>query len=130
MASAPDPTAARSVLLVRAFKVLALVEAFTWAGLLVGMFFAYVPRTGRLGIEIFGPLHGAAFIAYGVVTLLVALRLRWRPWPTVLGLLAAIPPFTTIWFERVAEREGLLDVERRHGPRTGSARPVGSRDRA
>lgn len=98
--------------LVRVFKVLAVVEAFTWAGLLFGMLTHYVFDTGRLGITVFGPIHGAAFVAFAAITLLVAWRLRWGIWPTLIGLASAVPPFTTIWFERWADRAGLLDARR------------------
>lgn len=101
------PTTAR-----RLFRVMAVVEAITWAGLLAGMLAHDVFDTSRIGITVFGPLHGGAFVAYGVATLLAAWRLRWRPGVTVLGLLAAIPPFTTLLFEWWAHRRGLLDPAR------------------
>ncbi|WP_343871150.1 DUF3817 domain-containing protein [Dactylosporangium roseum] len=50
--------------------------------------------TTELGVRIFGALHGAAFIAYLTVTLLLADRLRWSiTWTTVLALAASVPPF-------------------------------------
>ena len=43
-----------------AFRVVAVFEAFTWAGLLVGMYFKYLGNGSELGVQIFGPLHGGA----------------------------------------------------------------------
>lgn len=97
--------------LVRAFVAIAVIEAFTWAGLLVGMYLKHVADVTELGVRIFGSLHGAAFVAYVVVTLLTARAQRWPLlWTTALALSAAVPPFMTVVFERGAKRRGLLDV--------------------
>lgn len=42
-----------------AFRAIAAVEAVTWAGLLVGMFFKYVVVHNEIGVQIFGPIHGS-----------------------------------------------------------------------
>ena len=91
-----------------AFRIVAVAEAFSWVGLLIGMFVKYVPETTELGVKIFGPIHGGIFVAYVVVALLTARALRWSAGTTVLALLASIPPLVTIWFERWATRAGRL----------------------
>ncbi|MFB7448204.1 MMPL family transporter [Streptomyces sp. NPDC056194] len=106
-APAAEP-AVRTRRLLRAFTWVAAIEACTWAGLLTGMYFKYVPETTELGVRIFGALHGAVFIVYVLLTLLVAIRLKWRPGRTLLALLAAVPPFTTVAFEVWARRTGRL----------------------
>lgn len=92
----------------RVFAFAAFLEGFTWAGLLVGMCFKYGPVGNALGVKLFGPLHGAAFLFYVAVTLLVGLRLRWPWWGVLVALAAAVPPLVTIpleiWFRRI----GLL----------------------
>ena len=45
----------------RAFRLAAIAEACSWAGLLVGMFFKYVVVGDDIGVKIFGPVHGALF---------------------------------------------------------------------
>lgn len=97
----------------RVFRVVAVAEAFSWAGLLVGMFVKYV-ATGpdgvgeEIGVTVFGPIHGALFVAYVLITLLTARVLRWS-WPTiVLALVASLPPLATLVFERWARRTGRL----------------------
>jgi integral membrane protein len=90
------------------FRVVAIAEACSWAGLLIGMFFKYVVVFDDIGVKVFGPIHGALFVAYVVVTLLVARTFAWRLPTTLIALLASIPPLATLWFERRAHRQGML----------------------
>jgi RND superfamily putative drug exporter len=94
--------------LLRAFSWVAIIEACTWVALL-GMYLKYVTQTTELGVRIFGSLHGAAFIAYVILTLLVARRQRWPiVWTTLLALAASIPPCMTAVFDLVARRRGMF----------------------
>lgn len=90
------------------FRQVAVVEAITWSGLLIGMFLKYVTETTDQVVSIFGMLHGVAFIGYCLVTLGVAVDQRWRASRILLGLGAAIPPLATLWFERHVARRALL----------------------
>lgn len=92
----------------RAFAVIAIVEAVTWTGLLVGMFLKYVTETTELGVFVFGRLHGAAFVLYVIVTLVAAARLRWGWKPALVAGLAAIPPLATLPVEVGLRRRGYL----------------------
>ncbi|GAA3753642.1 integral membrane protein [Spinactinospora alkalitolerans] len=92
-----------------AFRVTAAVEAVTWIGLLIGMFFKYVVVHDEIGVELFGPLHGAAFIGYVAIALLAWIRLRWTPWTGALALAASVPPLGTVVFERWASGTGRID---------------------
>jgi integral membrane protein len=96
-----------------AFRTLAVVEAFTWAGLLAGMAVKYLGSGAETGVHVFGPLHGAAFVAYCLATLLVARTFGWGPVRTLVGLAASVPPFGTWVFEAWALRHGHLDVAER-----------------
>jgi integral membrane protein len=91
-----------------AFRVIAIAEACSWTGLLVGMFFKYVVVFDDIGVKVFGPIHGVLFVAYVVVTLVVARTCHWRLPTTVLALVASVPPLATLWFERRVRRAGLL----------------------
>ena len=93
------------------FRSLAVAEAITWAGLLSGMFLKYVTESTELGVRIFGMVHGVVFIAYCLVTVIVAVDQRWSLPRAVLGLAAAVPPFATLPFEVYADRRGLLGRE-------------------
>ena len=93
----------------RLFRTIAIAEAVSWAGLLIGMFFKYIVVIDDIGVNVFGPIHGALFIAYVVITVLVARVFGWTLGTTVVALLASIPPLATLWFERRARRTGLLE---------------------
>ncbi|MDT0187585.1 DUF3817 domain-containing protein [Microbacterium sp. ARD31] len=92
----------------RLYRLVARAEAVTWALLLTGMFLKYVTETTELGVQVFGMVHGVVFIAYCLTTVLLWIDQRWAVSRVALGLLAAIPPFATVPFERYAERAGLL----------------------
>ena len=92
----------------RLFSIVALIEAATWAGLLVGMVLKYGTGTTGLGVWLFGRLHGAAFLAYVAVAFIAGARLRWPMWALLLAVLAAIPPLATLPLERWYRHRGLL----------------------
>jgi len=96
--------------IVFSFRVVAFVEALTWLGLLIGMYFKWIAETGEAGVKIFGPIHGGVFVLYLALALLTAKVQRWSFWTTVLALGASIPPFFTVWFEVWAQRSGRLDI--------------------
>ncbi|HJB09566.1 MAG TPA: DUF3817 domain-containing protein [Candidatus Brachybacterium merdavium] len=102
----------------RLFAAVAFLEAFTWVGLLVGMFLKYVTGTTEAGVWLFGRLHGGTFMVYVGVTIVAAISLRWRWWVTLIALLAAVPPLVTvpmeIWLRRtrrLTRRSRVLAAE-------------------
>lgn len=90
------------------YATMALVEALTWTGLLLGMFLKSVTETTDFGVWLFDRLHGLAFLAYVVTTVLVSSRLRWPMWALLAALLAALPPLLTWPVEWWFHRRGLL----------------------
>ncbi len=92
----------------RAFVITAWIEAVTWTGLLIGMILKYATDTTDRGVEIMGPIHGAAFIAYAAVSIIAGITLKWKLHVTLIALLAAIPPLTTIAAEYWISKQGLL----------------------
>lgn len=92
----------------KAFIVAAFLEAFTWAGLLAGMFLKYVTGTTDVGVSIFGALHGGMFLIYLATALITAITLRWPWWVATLSILAAVPPLVTIPLEIWLRRRGHL----------------------
>jgi integral membrane protein len=90
-----------------AFRIVAVAEALSWVGLLIGMYVKYVPETTELGVQVFGPIHGGIFVAYVVTALVAARVLRWSIGTTLLALAAAVPPLASIVFERWASRGRL-----------------------
>ena len=92
----------------RIFVLVAWIEAITWTGLLIGMVLKYVTDTTERGVELMGPIHGVAFIAYTAVTIAAAVMLRWKWHVALIALLAAIPPLATIAAEYWISKRGLL----------------------
>jgi integral membrane protein len=90
-----------------AFRIVAVAEALSWVGLLIGMYVKYVPETTELGVQIFGPIHGGIFVAYVVTAVVAARVLRWSIGTTLLALAASVPPLASIVFERWANRGRL-----------------------
>lgn len=90
------------------FRAVAVAEAVSWVGLLVGMLFKYVVVGDALGVHVFGPIHGVLFLGYLALALLLRARLAWRGRTAVLGLLAGVPPLGSVVFERWATRTGRL----------------------
>ena len=90
------------------FRVVAIAEAASWAGLLIGMYVKHVAGTSEAGVQVFGPVHGAVFVAYVAVALVAGRALRWSRGTTLVALIASVPPLATVWFERRATRRGDL----------------------
>ncbi len=88
----------------RVFRVLAVAEACSWLGLLIGMLFKYAITHNELGVKVFGPIHGGLFVAYLAALVWLAREERWHPRQLFIGAAAAIPPFTSVVFERWAAR--------------------------
>jgi integral membrane protein len=98
------PTSARAL-----FRVIAVIEALTWVGLITGMVLKYGPAQNESGVHLFGPLHGGAFLAYLACVLLVRSAFRWGRGLTLLALVCSVPPFASVVLELWAERTGRLD---------------------
>ncbi|MEQ8835002.1 MAG: DUF3817 domain-containing protein [Miltoncostaeaceae bacterium] len=90
------------------FRLVAVAEAVSWAGLLAGMLLKYGGPGTEVGVQVFGPLHGALFVAYLAVTVISWPSFRWSTPVGAVALLAAVPPFGTVVFERWATRTGRL----------------------
>ncbi|MEL4154502.1 DUF3817 domain-containing protein [Corynebacterium bovis] len=89
------------------YRVVAVVEAVTWALLIIGMVLKYTGVT-EAGVRAAGPVHGFVFLCFLAATALVAANGRWGAGRIVLGVVSAVVPFATVPFERsVAARGGL-----------------------
>ncbi len=91
------------------YRRIALAEVVTWSLLLIGMVLKYVTKTTDVAVSVFGLAHGVVFIAFCLITLLLWVNQRWSPRTALLGLLSAVPPLLTVWWEHRLERRGLLD---------------------
>lgn len=95
---------------VAAFRAVAIAEAVSWTGLLIGMVFKYLVVFDDIGVKVFGPIHGVLFLLYLVVTWRVRPVVRWSTVLTVVAFLVSVPPLGTLVFERWAVRTGRLQV--------------------
>ena len=93
------------------FRLIALLEAVSWVGLLIGMYFKYLgsPRT-EIGVKVFGMAHGLVFIAFVVTALLTGIALKWAAGTWLLALLASIVPLGSVIFLIWADRTARLGV--------------------
>src|SRR6201990_3780675 len=81
------------------FRLIALPEAVSWVGLLIGMYFKYLgtPRT-EVGVKVFGMAHGLVFIAFVAAALMVGMAFKWRARVWLLALLGSIVPLGSVIF--------------------------------
>ncbi|CAN5584149.1 DUF3817 domain-containing protein [soil metagenome] len=91
------------------FRLVALAEAVTWVGLLVGMYFKYLgtPRT-EIGVKVFGMAHGLVFIAFVITAVFAGVAFKWATGTWLLALLASIVPLGSVIFLIWADRMRLL----------------------
>jgi integral membrane protein len=97
-------------LVLRAFRILAIAEAFSWAALLAGMYFKWIAGTTEIGVQVAGPIHGALFVGYGISALALWRLQRWPFVVAVFAGISAVFPFATLWFERWAGKRGYLSA--------------------
>lgn len=93
------------------FRSIALLEAVSWVGLVVGMYFKYLgsPRT-EVGVKVFGMAHGLIFIAFVAIGLLAGIAFRWTAGTWLLALLGSIVPLCSVIFLIYADRTGRMGV--------------------
>lgn len=105
MSQSPRPSR-----LIPAFRLVAHLEAVSWAGLLTGMALEYVFTTyASLGdrlVFLFGSVHGGLVLAYGVLGASVAITRRWRAKGWTYGVVASFVPFATVALDLWAVRTG------------------------
>jgi integral membrane protein len=109
------------------FRIVAIAEALSWLGLLIGMLVKYVVSDNEIGVQIFGPIHGGIFVAYVLVSLVVRGPLRWDGRTLLLALAASVPPFATLVFEQWAARTGRLGATATAAAPAAGAEPLARR---
>ncbi|PEG34807.1 hypothetical protein CQY20_24100 [Mycolicibacterium agri] len=128
MTSVSDAADAPSAFTVRTaagwFRLIALAEAVSWVGLLVGMYFKYLgsPRT-EIGVKVFGMAHGLIFVAFVLAGLLVGISVKWARGTWLLALLASVVPLGSVIFLIWADRSGRMGSA---SPSKGVLQPRGS----
>ncbi len=93
------------------FKIFATAEVFTWGALITGLILRATVGVEPLAFTIVGGIHGAAFLAYGVTAVLVAVNNRWMFGRAAFAVVLAIVPFATLPFEMWLKSKGHLEGE-------------------
>ena len=89
------------------FRLVALLEAVSWVGLLVGMYFKYLASSPtEIGVKVFGMAHGLIFVAFVAAALLAGIAFKWSVGTWSLALIASIVPLGSVIFLRWADRTG------------------------
>jgi integral membrane protein len=76
----------------KVFRNVALIEATSFLLLLVATVVKHSGGT-EVGVSVLGPLHGAFFVLYCALAMLVRTSLGWSFWKTVAVLAGAVLPF-------------------------------------
>jgi len=93
------------------FRLVALLEAVSWVGLLVGMYFKYLASSPtEIGVKIFGMAHGLIFVGFVVAALLAGIAFKWSFGTWLLALIASIVPLGSVIFLIWADRTGKIGV--------------------
>lgn len=91
-------------MLFAAFRFIAFVEGLTT----IALFFVAMPIKYMLDnpvwVQIFGPLHGYAFLLYFAAMLLLMRNAPWTGGDIVRGALASLVPFGTFLNDRAIKR--------------------------
>lgn len=90
---------------------MALLEAVSWVGLLVGMYFKYLASAPtEIGVKVFGMAHGLVFVAFVVVAALTGFAFKWTIGTWLLALIGSIVPLGSVIFLIWADRTGKMGV--------------------
>lgn len=81
------------------FRVMAYVVGVFLLLLCVAMVLKYAADMGQF-MKVVGPVHGFLYAIYLVISVDLALKLRWSMKGTALVLLAGTIPFLSFWAER------------------------------
>lgn len=93
------------------FRLAAIAEAFSWAGLLIGMYFKRVhPSATEIGVQVFGPVHGGLFLLYMFTAIMVGIAVGWSVKTWLLALLGGIVPLGSVIFVMWADRTRQLET--------------------
>jgi integral membrane protein len=90
-ATTTAPARAGTALTARAFRLVAIAEAASWLLLIVATIVKYSADAPQ-GVHVLGPIHGALFVAYVLLALVVAYQLRWKAWTLLVVLAESILP--------------------------------------
>ncbi len=84
------------------FRLFAFVEAVGWTLLISAITYRHFDMPlSDIAVSIAGTLHGLFFSLYFIFAIITARSMMWGFWRVVAALLAGMPPYTALIFERV-----------------------------
>lgn len=95
-------------ILLKALRLVAILEAISWIALLVAMYYKWI-LGDTTHMNLIGRIHGFMFIGFVILVLLVGFNMKWRKRDIALSLLSSLPPCATVIadiviFKRYAEK--------------------------
>ncbi|HWI05427.1 MAG TPA: DUF3817 domain-containing protein [Acidimicrobiales bacterium] len=79
------------------FRIVALLEAVSYLGLLAATIFHRVLDGSDAGISVLGPIHGILFLAYVLLALLIREEQAWSVGQLILVLVLSAVPFGALY---------------------------------
>lgn len=84
------------------FRLFAFIETFGWTLLISAIIYRrFDLPLDNIFVSIAGTLHGLFFALYILFVLLTARSMMWGFWRVSGALLAAIPPYTSLLYEKI-----------------------------
>jgi len=91
------------------YKFFATGEAITWGLLISALITRALGDLVPLAVTVAGSIHGAMFLSYCVVAVLVGLNQRWAIGRIAGAVALAIVPFATVPFDRRLGKQNALE---------------------
>ena len=93
------------------YKFVATGEAITWALLISALILRAAGDPVPVGVLLAGSIHGAMFLSYCAIAVIVGVNQRWRTGRIASAVGLAIVPFATIPFDRSLLKKHALEGE-------------------
>lgn len=85
------------------FKITAYGEAIGWTILIIGIVITkFITPNSNVALLLAGRIHGLLFIVYGLSSILLYPSLKWSKRKSFTALLASVPPYGSLVFEKWA----------------------------
>lgn len=91
------------------YRFFAIGEAVTWALLLSGLLIRLLDESLSIAVSITGTVHGAMFLSYCTISVLVGVNQRWGFGRIAAAVSLAIVPFATLPFDRSLMKARALE---------------------
>lgn len=96
--------------MLKAFGIIAIIEATSFFALIIGMFFKYVVDAswGETAVRTIGQIHGFLVVIYIALLFLNHVQRKWPVRKTLIDFIAVAIPFAGFWVGKKAFEEDRL----------------------